>query len=288
MPGPRRRGAADRLAGAVRGVVVALALVMLVALALQVFMRFVVGQALSWSEELALGCFSWITLLSIALGVREAIHVRMDLLVDRLPDRLRQVVERLVAFSIAGVGTFVAWAGANYVVDSLGTTSAAIGYPIAWLYACAPVRGALVAVFALDRAIQGPFGTALGVPLAWLIGHSCTLTLQIGATMALLLIGVPICDVAARALNRKDPGNVIWDEIVTVPIVVMGLPPEQLDRPLVLLCAFALHRLFDISKLPPARQLEALPGGWGIMCDDVAAACYARGALQLIIVFLLR
>ena len=134
----------------------------------------------------------------------------------------------------------------------------------------------------------GTFGTALGVPLAWLIGHSCPLTLQIGVTMALLLIGVPICDVAARALNRKDPGNVIWDEIVTVPIVVMGLPPEQLDRPLVLLCAFALHRLFDISKLPPARQLEALPGGWGIMCDDVAAACYARGALQLIIVFLLR
>lgn len=156
MPRNRLRRAADRLAAAVRGVAVALALVMLAALALQVFMRFVVGQALSWSEELALACFSWVTLLSIALGVREAIHVRMDLVVDRVPEPLRAGVERVVAFSIAGVGAFVAWAGVNYVVDSLGTTSAAIGYPIAWLYACAPVSGAIVAVFALERALLGP------------------------------------------------------------------------------------------------------------------------------------
>ena len=154
--GPLLRLAFDRLAAAVRVAVVVLALAMLAALSLQVFMRFVVGQPLSWSEELALACFSWSMLLGIALGVREAIHVRMDLLADRLPQPLRHALDRLVACATAGVGAFVAWAGAGYVADSLGTTSAAIGYPIAFLYACAPACGGLVALFALEVAVLGP------------------------------------------------------------------------------------------------------------------------------------
>lgn len=149
------RQALDRLTALLRGLIVALAITMLVALALQIFMRFVVGQALSWSEELALASFSWSMLLAIALGVREAIHVRMDLLVDCLPAPLQDGVERLVSLAVAGLGLFIAWAGINYVIDSLGTTSAAIGYPIAYLYASAPVSGVLMAVFALERAILG-------------------------------------------------------------------------------------------------------------------------------------
>lgn len=151
----RARQALDRLAALLRGVIVALALTMLVALSLQIFMRFFLGQALSWSEELALACFSWSMLLAIALGVRNAIHVRMDLLVDCLPAPLQRGVDRLVSLTVAGLGVFVAWSGVRYVLDSLGTTSAAIGYPIAYLYACAPVSGTLIAVFALERAFLG-------------------------------------------------------------------------------------------------------------------------------------
>lgn len=146
----------DALARLVRAVIIVLALVMLIALSLQIFMRFVMDNPLSWSEELALACFSWGMLLAIALGVREAIHVRMDLLADRLPERLREGLERVVALAIAGTGAAVAWSGTNYVVDSFGTTSAAIGYPIAYLYACAPACGAVVALFALERALIGP------------------------------------------------------------------------------------------------------------------------------------
>ena len=149
------RQAIDRLAALLRGVIVVLALIMLVALSLQVFMRFVVGQALSWSEELALACFSWSMLLGIALGVRDAIHVRMDLVVDHLPEPLQRGADRLISLAVAGLGLFVAWAGVRYVVDSLGTTSAAIGYPIAYLYASAPACGALIAIFALERTVFG-------------------------------------------------------------------------------------------------------------------------------------
>lgn len=150
------RTALALLARAVRVVMVSLVTVMLVALALQVVMRYAFGQALSWSEELALLCFSWSSLLAIALGVRDAVHVRLDLLVVSLPAPLARWLDKLVALAVAGVGGFIAWAGQNYVADSFGATSAAIGYPTAWLYACAPVSGVLICLFALEHLLLGP------------------------------------------------------------------------------------------------------------------------------------
>lgn len=150
------RRALAALAQGVRAVVVGLVAVMLCALALQVLMRYVFGQALSWSEELALLCFSWAMLLAIALGVRDGVHVRMDLLASRLPAGPARWLDKAVALAIAGAGGFIAWAGSSYVQDSFGATSAAIGYPTAWLYACAPVGGALILVFALEHALLGP------------------------------------------------------------------------------------------------------------------------------------
>ncbi len=157
MPGLSRslRTPFDVLARAVRAAILLLVTVMLVALAMQVLMRYGAGRALSWSEELALLCFSWSMLLAIALGVRDAVHVRLDLLVALLPTRLARGVDKAVALIIAGVGIFLAWSGQNYVVDSFGATSAAIGYPTAWLYACAPVCGVLIALFALEHLLLG-------------------------------------------------------------------------------------------------------------------------------------
>jgi TRAP-type transport system small permease protein len=154
--GALARRACDVVARAVRLVILALVGVMLVSLTLQVVMRYVFNRAPSWSEELAVTCFSWSMLLAIALGVRDAIHVRMDLLVDRLPLRWRSALERVVSLAIAFTGGFIAWAGVHYVRDSFGTTSAAMGYPTAYLYACAPVCGALVTLFALERACMAP------------------------------------------------------------------------------------------------------------------------------------
>ncbi len=148
------KSALNGLANALQKIIVALAVTMLLALTLQVFMRFVMGKALSWSEELALACFSWVMLLSIALGVRHSIHVRMDLFIDRLPPMIRHRANQIIWLVIAGLGFFIAWSGVNYVRDSFGTTSAAIGYPIAWLYASAPVSGLLTAIFALEHLVM--------------------------------------------------------------------------------------------------------------------------------------
>lgn len=150
------RTVAERLATVLRMSIVALAVVMLSVLTLQVFMRFVMGQALSWSEELALTCFAWSMLLAMALGVRELIHVRMDILVDHLPTALQRWIERLCALLIALFGLFLAWSGYNYTIDSMGTTSAAIAFPMVYLYAAAPVCGAFTLLFALETLLFGP------------------------------------------------------------------------------------------------------------------------------------
>ena len=143
------------LARAVRWAVLLLALTMLASLMLQVVMRYVFNQAPTWTEELAVTCFSWSMLLGIGLGVRHGIHVRMDLLTDRLPALPRRWLERWVDLTVALAGAFIAWYGVLYVLDSGGSRSAAIGYPLAWLYASAPTCGALVAVFALEHALRG-------------------------------------------------------------------------------------------------------------------------------------
>ena len=150
------RAVADCLANTLRMSIVVLAVAMLFILALQVFMRFVMGQALSWSEEFALTCFTWSMLLAMALGVRELIHVRMDILVDNLPYPLRRVVERLCALLITLFGLFLAWSGYNYTMDAVGTTSAAIAFPMVYLYSATPACGIFTFIFGLEILLLGP------------------------------------------------------------------------------------------------------------------------------------
>jgi phosphatidylglycerophosphatase A len=100
-------------------------------------------------------------------------------------------------------------------------------------------------------------------------------------TLAVSGLGVWAADRAARALRLKDPGPVVIDEAAGLLVTLAGVPVTWLSAVL----AFFLFRAMDILKPPPARQAEALPGGWGIMIDDLFAGVYAnlllRGALLL-------
>lgn len=139
--------------------------------------------------------------------------------------------------------------------------------------------------FGFSPFAPGTVGTLWGIPLAWGIAQIPSPIARVALIVGLILIGVPMCTRAARELGKKDPGAVVWDEIASLPLTFAFLPDELLSRPWVLLTGFALHRLFDISKIPPARQLEKLPEGIGIMADDLAAAAYACIALHLIVKF---
>lgn len=89
---------------------------------------------------------------------------------------------------------------------------------------------------------------------------------------------------AAKALfqpgshAQADPSIVVIDEIVGMWISLAGIAPGIAPYA----AAFLLFRLFDVLKPQPARSLERLRGGWGIMLDDVVAGLYANAAVRVI------
>jgi phosphatidylglycerophosphatase A len=127
----------------------------------------------------------------------------------------------------------------------------------------------------------GTWGALLGVPLSWGISFVDGWGWRVAIVVALNLIAVPICTAAVRRFGGpKDPGAIVLDEIGAMPIVFFLMPAADVRSSLLALAAgFALFRLFDITKPPPARQLESLPEGLGIMADDWAAALYSAIAL---------
>ncbi len=71
--------------------------------------------------------------------------------------------------------------------------------------------------------------------------------------------------------DSHDPSEVVIDEVAGMWIALLGAP---LTAPH-LLAAFLLFRLFDVWKPGPIDRLQNLPGGWGVMADDVAAGAVA-------------
>lgn len=137
----------------------------------------------------------------------------------------------------------------------------------------------------------GTFGSLVGLPLALATGVAATriatslgggqpLTLAAEAAIVAgcMMLCVPLCTAAARKLGGHDPGPVVIDEAIALPLVLLPVPPPA-RGPLTLVVAFVLFRLFDILKPPPVRQFERLPAGLGIVADDQAAACLAAACL---------
>lgn len=94
---------------------------------------------------------------------------------------------------------------------------------------------------------------------------------------------------AEAFFGRKDPGQVVADEVAGQSIALLGLPWLSLHGSwampydaIYLVTAFIAFRLFDITKPPPARRIQRLPGGWGILIDDLIAGVYAAIAAQIV------
>jgi phosphatidylglycerophosphatase A len=101
--------------------------------------------------------------------------------------------------------------------------------------------------------------------------------------LAGLYFAVALCGEAELRLGKKDPGEVILDEFAVMPLCFLGWPRLLQVLPFwgVLLAGFVLFRLFDITKPLGIGKLQDLPGGWGVVIDDVAAALAACTVLHL-------
>jgi phosphatidylglycerophosphatase A len=83
---------------------------------------------------------------------------------------------------------------------------------------------------------------------------------------------------AEPLLGGKDPGAIVIDEVAGMTLAVLAFPLT----PAVLAVGFVFFRLFDVVKPFPARASQRLPGGAGVMVDDLIAGLYALGALALL------
>jgi phosphatidylglycerophosphatase A len=146
---------------------------------------------------------------------------------------------------------------------------------------------------------SGTFGSLVGLLIALIPGaaHPLTLCILIGI---FLPVGIVTSGIVAAAEGHRltpsaaaaktilqpgphavpDPSIVVIDEIVGMWISLLFVP-AQLP---VMLIAFVAFRLFDIIKPPPARNMEKIPHGWGIMLDDVVAGVYANLLTQILLV----
>ena len=158
--------------------------------------------------------------------------------------------------------------GANSAAQPAST------HKTAWAWVIATFFGA-----GLGKPGPGTWGSIAALLLwaafAWSFHPTSQLlfnTLLAGVVFSIAL-GVPAATLAARESGRHDPSFVVIDEVAGQWIALLGSRANW--RTAVL--AFILFRLFDITKPFPARQLESLPEGWGIVFDDVAAGLYALG-----------
>jgi phosphatidylglycerophosphatase A len=122
--------------------------------------------------------------------------------------------------------------------------------------------------------VPGTFGTLGGVALALLLPEENHLVWVLVAAAIASALTVALGPAACRATGRSDPQSVVMDEVAGVLLVFAITPvPTMMETGLAFLC----FRIFDIVKPPPAGRLERLPGGWGILLDDLVAGLYALG-----------
>lgn len=127
------------------------------------------------------------------------------------------------------------------------------------------------------RPAPGTIGSAFGLVVFMFALAGQPLWIQVAATVVASLVGIAAATATSRRLALEDPSEVVVDELAG-----MWLALWTTNDWTTALLAFLLFRLFDIFKPFPARQAEALPEGWGIVMDDLAAGVYALICTQLI------
>jgi phosphatidylglycerophosphatase A len=129
----------------------------------------------------------------------------------------------------------------------------------------------------------GTWGSAVGVGIylvlrtvALDLGQLPFLLLELITILIITFAGIWAASKTERLSDRKDPGKVVVDEVAGQLIALLPITfVSSLSWKSLVIVSFLLFRCFDIVKPYPARRLEGLHGGLGIMCDDLIAGLYA-------------
>lgn len=135
-------------------------------------------------------------------------------------------------------------------------------------------------VAGLDPKAPGTWGTVIACLLAPYVFLPLNFWLRLALLTVLFFLGAVAATRAEKLLERKDPGEVVIDELVGVWLVLLPFPNPSF---FMVLAAFVLFRVFDIAKPWPVKASECwLPAGYGVMIDDVVAGLWALLCLSLL------
>jgi phosphatidylglycerophosphatase A len=123
----------------------------------------------------------------------------------------------------------------------------------------------------------GTAGSLIGVLLWWFL-RELTLPWYAAVCAALVVIGTRAAGRAEIILGQKDSPSIVIDEITGFLVAMFLIPPGWGT----LAAGFALFRFFDIAKPWPIRRLQEIPGGAGVMADDIVAGIYVNLLLQIL------
>ncbi|MBK9090897.1 MAG: phosphatidylglycerophosphatase A [Holophagales bacterium] len=180
------------------------------------------------------------------------------------------------------------------VEDASAELPAAQEVPWREVFRRAPLATLLATGFGsgLLPGAPGTWGSLLAVVLGEGLFQAVGLGGVTGLAAVSVLVGVPVSGRVATLRGLKDPGEIVVDEIAGQAIALAGLHavlPAAASAPLrwvLVVVAFGLFRAFDILKPGPVNRLQSLPGGWGVMADDLLAGVLA-GILAGFAAFLL-
>lgn len=146
------------LANAVEGICLVLMVVLAIDLLLGVFSRYVLVRTFTWYDEIARGCFVWLTFLGAAVGVKRQAHFRLHIIVDRLTPRLRQAMVILFPLVVIIFAGLLIQQGLVFLEIGKFQQTPVMGLPKAYIYVAIPIGGALMILYSLGplwRAIRG-------------------------------------------------------------------------------------------------------------------------------------
>jgi phosphatidylglycerophosphatase A len=118
----------------------------------------------------------------------------------------------------------------------------------------------------------GTFGSAIGLAVFYVVRHQRSTTVEVAAIVALAAVGLWSATEAEHHFGGIDPGPVVIDEVIGMLITLAFIPVNMAGA----IVAFLIFRFLDVVKPWPARRLEQLPGGFGVVLDDMMAGVYGN------------
>jgi len=131
----------------------------------------------------------------------------------------------------------------------------------------------------LAKKMPGTMGTVAAIPV-YLAFTPFNIWIYSALTVFVCVVGIRICDTAAKQLGEHDFGGIVWDEVAGY-LVTMWFVPFSWTA---VLYGFVLFRIFDILKPWPIKWVDKkVEGGFGIMLDDVLAGLFSAAILFFIV-----